>query len=195
MTDSHELDEARSALPPSQRGGPAPEFVSLFLAHQWRIHRYIVALLSTQQDAEDLVQETAALLWRKFDEFERGTSFFAWACKTAYLLVLEYRRRKGREATPLNHEVLEQLADFASQEDSSVDIHLSALDQCLQKLTPKDRELVERCYALNVKVKEIATQLGRSEKSIRKSLGRVRRLLIECVRRTLAVAEHGGGSS
>ena len=183
-----------NASPAAPLEASAPDFVSLFLADQWRIHRYIVALLASQQDAEDLVQETAAVLWRKFGEFQPGTSFFAWSCRTAYLLVLEYRRRKSRAVAHLENEVLEQLAVFAASEDASLEIRLAALDQCIGKLAPKDRELVGQCYSVDSKVRMVAAELQRSAKSVRKSLGRIRRALLECVRRTLAVAEREGGS-
>jgi RNA polymerase sigma-70 factor (ECF subfamily) len=179
-------------LSATESAAPASEFVALFLAHQWRIHRYIVALLASHQDAEDLLQETAALLWRKFADFQPGTSFLAWSYKTAYLLVLEHRRRKNREAAPLALEVLEQLASFSTQEDSSLEIRLSALHQCLEKLTSKDRALVEHCYSTDAKVKDVAAGYGRSAKSVRKSLGRIRRMLIGCIRRTVSVAAREG---
>lgn len=172
---------------------PNLEFVSLFLADQRRIHRYIVTLLSGQQDAEDLLQETAAVLWRKFHEFQAGTSFFSWACKTAYLLVLEYRRRKGREFASLDNDVLQNLATLSTRDDKVLDVRIDALQQCLSKLTPQDRQLVQRCYAAKVKAKSVAVEMGRPEKSIYRSLGRIRRALIECVRRLLASAEREGG--
>jgi RNA polymerase sigma-70 factor (ECF subfamily) len=193
MPDSKRDDAMLPAAGIARSEGSAPDFVSLFLAHQWRIHRYIVTLLSSQQDAEDLVQETAAVLWQKFGEFQSGTNFFAWSCKTAYLLVLEHRRKKSRGIALLDNEVLEQLAIFAASDDSSPEIRLSALDQCLSKLPPRDRELIDQCYAVNVKVREVAAERERSAKSVRKSLGRIRRALLECVRRKLAVAEREGG--
>jgi RNA polymerase sigma-70 factor (ECF subfamily) len=195
MVDSSDSGADRAGEFSAGSGEPAPEFVSLFLAHQWRLHRYIATLLASQQDVEDLVQETAAILWRRFSEFEPGTNFFAWACKTAYHLVLKHRQRQTRDAMPLDQEVLEQLAIFAAQRDLASELRLSALDQCLRKLPPQDRELIERCYSVDSKVKDVAAQLDRSAKSVRKSLGRIRRMLMECLRRTLAVAEREGGNS
>lgn len=194
MTDSDDQHKSTKMSPDSHGRAQTPEFVSLFLAHQWSIHRYIAALLGSQQDAEDLVQETAAVLWKKFAEFEPGTSFYAWSCKTAYLLVLEYRRRKAREASPLEDQVLEQVAAVAAGPELAQEIRLSALAKCLEKLSPGDRKLVDQCYSADIKVKEVAANLQRTAKSVRKSLGRIRRALLECVRRREAAAEREGGS-
>ena len=194
MSESDRQDAIR-AVAATDSGDPDAtpnnEFVSLFLADQRRIHRYIVMLLSSQQDADDLLQETAAVLWRKFKEFERGTSFFSWASRTAYLLVLEYRRRKQREVAPLDEDVLELFVQLSSGDDSVLEVRMAALEQCLNKLTPNDRHLIERCYSGELSGRELALELKRPEKSIYRSLGRVRRTLIECVRRLLAASERG----
>jgi RNA polymerase sigma-70 factor (ECF subfamily) len=172
----------------------APQFVALFLADHRRLYRYIVALLGTEQDADDVLQETAAVLWRKFSDFESGSSFFAWACKAAFLAVLEYRRRKGREVAPLDQDVLEQIAALSARDFGTAQLRRTALEECLGKLTPRDRTLIDRCYSTNVKTKEVAAELGRPETSVYISLGRIRRALLECIRRTIAVAEREEGS-
>lgn len=194
MSESDRQDAIRSVAATDSGdpdATPNNEFVSLFLADQRRIHRYIVMLLSSQQDADDLLQETAAVLWRKFKEFERGTSFFSWASRTAYLLVLEYRRRKQREVAPLDEDVLELFVQLSSGDDSVLEVRMAALEQCLSKLTPNDRHLIERSYSGQLSGRELALELKRPEKSIYRSLGRVRRTLIECVRRLLAASERG----
>lgn len=174
-------------------GSPIPRFVSLFIADQPRIYRCIVTLLGSEQDADDVLQETATVLWRKFAEFQPGTSFFAWASKSAYYAVLQHRERKGRSVPCLDQDVLEQIAALSAADDSLLNIRQTALQLCLDKLTPRDRSLIDDYYLKQTKGKDIATQLGRPEKSVFRSLGRIRRTLVECVRRMLAVAEREGG--
>lgn len=178
---------------PSVHPSATEDFMSLFLEDQRRIHGYIIALLGTHQDAEDLLQETAAVLWRRFGEFERGTNFFAWACKTAHLIVLGYRRRKGRESALLSEAAMEKIATCSHLENSLLTARTSAFEECLKKLRDADRQLVERCYSPGVRTKQVAEEIGRAETSVYKSLGRIRRTLADCVRRSLAAAEREGG--
>jgi RNA polymerase sigma-70 factor (ECF subfamily) len=187
MNDPEEMRET-----PSGRG-PEGDFVSLFLADQRRIHRYIVTLLGRQQDAEDLLQETAAILWRKFGEFQPGTSFYAWSCRAAYLNVQEYRRKRSRDVVLLDADVLEQLATFYATEEATFDeIQIEALESCLEKLVAKDRQLIERCYAsTGIRAKQVAEELGRPADSVYRSLGRIRNTLLICIRRAAAAQEHG----
>ena len=53
------------------------EFLRLYTKYQHRILSYIFVLVPNRTDAEDLLQDTAVLLWAKFDEFESGTDFAA----------------------------------------------------------------------------------------------------------------------
>ena len=42
-------------------------------------------------DAEDVLQEANLVLWRKFDQYQEGTNFFAWACQIIRYEVLKYQ--------------------------------------------------------------------------------------------------------
>jgi RNA polymerase sigma-70 factor (ECF subfamily) len=195
VNDTPELDASGSHAAGGDNRPPAVEFVSLFLANQRGVYRYILSLIPTPQDAEDLLQETAEVLWRRFAEFQPGSSFFAWACQIAHYKVLEFRRRQGREALLLDDDVLEQLAAVAASKEAPFDVRRSALDRCLAKLSSKDRTLLERRYSPQGSSKQIAVDLGRPANSISKSLGRIRRTLLDCIRRAIAAAEREGGSS
>jgi RNA polymerase sigma-70 factor (ECF subfamily) len=184
------------ALPVSTpQQSSAAEFVSLFLSEQRRIYCYIVTLTGNPQDAEDLLQETASLLFTKFDEYRPGSSFFSWACQTAHYLVLNHRRKQSRQAIVLDDDVLELLAEVPAAEDEIISIRRTALHACLAKLSVADRNLFERRYAAAVAVKVLAVELGRSADSVCRSLGRIRRALIQCVGRTLRTSEQTGEGS
>jgi RNA polymerase sigma-70 factor (ECF subfamily) len=152
-----------------------------------RLQFYVTALLPTANDASDVLQETSMVLWRKFDTFELGTNFFAWACKIARFQVMKYRERQGRLARLFDTELLEKLADEAGDERLGLNVPLQALENCLGKLTELDRSLIRRRYQPSVTVQQLANDLGRTANSLSKSLGRIRRALLECVDRTITL--------
>ena len=69
--------------------------MSLVPQGQGRLYQYIRTLPPRDQVVDDVIQETLLVLWRKFDAFEEGTNFDAWAAKIAYYEVLKERGRKG----------------------------------------------------------------------------------------------------
>ena len=61
-----------------------------------------------------------------------------------------------------------------------------ALGECLAKLRAKDRKLIEQRYAPGEKGKHVAERMGRPANSVYQSLGRIRKILMECIQRRLA---------
>jgi len=55
------------------------QLVALLTQHQRRIFSYIYTLVPDRTDAEDLLQEASLIICEKFDDFEVGTDFVAWA--------------------------------------------------------------------------------------------------------------------
>jgi RNA polymerase sigma-70 factor (ECF subfamily) len=127
------------------------------------------------------------VLCRKFDSFEIGTNFFAWACKIARFQVMKYRERQGRAARLFDTSLLEKLAVEACDERMVQGVPLQALENCLGKLAEGDRTLIRQRYQPNATVQQLASDIGRSANSVSKSLGRIRRVLLECIDRTLAL--------
>ena len=65
------------------------------------------------------------------------------------------------------------------------------LDQCMDKLPPADRELLDLRYRSDLPVKALAAQLGRPLSTTYEALNRIRRNLVECVQRALSRAGEG----
>ena len=124
------------------------------------------------------------MLWKKFDTFERGSNFFAWACKIARLQAMKHRERRGRSAKLFELRVMELLAEEASEDEVSRSPPLPVLRNCLEKLSEQERSLILRRYSPGMSVKVLATEIGRSANSLSHTLGRIRRSLLECIRRT-----------
>src|SRR4029079_16308299 len=72
------------------------EFARLFSRHARRIYAFIVTLVFTHHDAEEVFQNTSVVLWNKFNEFRPDSNFFAWASRIAYFEVLNLMKLKRR---------------------------------------------------------------------------------------------------
>jgi RNA polymerase sigma-70 factor (ECF subfamily) len=150
-----------------------------------RLQYYLMALLPTANDASDVLQETSLVLWREFGTYQSGTNFYAWACKIARFQVLKYRERMGRTAKLLDDAVLEMLAEQAAHEEINPNLTMEALSTCLEQLSERDRLLISKRYQPNISVKDLADELGRSANALSKLLGKIRRVLLECVEQRL----------
>ena len=159
----------------------------LMTEHQRRIFAYIYTLVPDRHDAQDILQETSVVVCGKFAEFREGSDFAAWACSIAYWEVRRARQKFARSKIVFNDEVLEAVAQTASSLASETSARHDALAHCLQKLPARDRELVITRYEPGSGVEEAAQRTGRSLEAAYKALGRIRKLLFDCVSHRLAM--------
>jgi len=166
------------------------EFLRLFSRYSRRIYEFILTLVLRHTDAEEILQETCLVLWKKFDSYDPQGSFYGWACRIAYLEVLAFRRKRQRLQT-ISDEALAILADKAMTHADNLDQRQQALEECLQKLEGRDRALIEQRYHQRRTPKEIAQIESRSVYSVYRALARVHTALFHCVQRQLAREEIG----
>src|SRR3954469_7934827 len=153
----------------------------LMTRHQRQIFSYIYVLVPNRSDAEDLLQETSLVICEKFHEFRPGTDFVAWACQIAYWRVRYSRQKFARSKVVFDQEIVDVLAKTAGEMADELDERHEALGQCLQRLHPRDRELLLRRYEPGGNVEEAAKRSGRSLQTAYKALARLRKLLMDCV--------------
>lgn len=164
-------------------------FLRLYVEHEPALRGYVRSLVPTLQDAQDVMQEVAAALWKRFRTLSAHEDFRRWAFGVARLESLEFLRKCRRDRHVFGDEMFDLLA--AEAEDAADDLteERKALDACLQKLPGEQRTLVESAYAPGVRMDELAQRLGRTAMAVYKSLHRIRTALIECTKKELAKEE------
>ena len=127
------------------------------------------------------------MILRKCDQFEIGTNFLAWACSVARFEILKYRDRFKRNRLRFSSEFLDLIEGETVRRDELSDSRRDALATCIGKLSEKDRKLIQMRYASDGKGQDVAAALGRPRNSVYQSLSRIRKLLLDCVNRSLAI--------
>ena len=166
--------------------GKNEEFIRQLTAAQSSLWAYVFSLLPDHAGAQDVLQQTNLTLWRKADDFQPGSSFFAWASKAAYFHVLTYRRGMRRDRLVFNDDVFAYLAERQAERLAEAPSEqVTALRGCLEKLPPHSRRLLECRYAPGASVKNLAEADGRSTAALSQVLYRIREALLSCIERSL----------
>lgn len=165
------------------------EFIELLTGAQSAVFGYIVSLCHDHALAKDILQETNLTLWRKAEDFEQGTSFTAWACRTAYFHVLNHRRKLSREHLVFDEDVFDYLAERQEERATSSDRRLEALRQCIAKLPAAQRDLIDRRYRPGASVQAIARDDGKTEGAVSQALFRIRTTLQRCIEKRMMMKE------
>jgi RNA polymerase sigma-70 factor (ECF subfamily) len=161
-------------------------FVRLLGQNQRRIFTYVMALVPSWNDAEEIVQETNLVLWREFGQFELGTNFAAWACKVAFHQVLAWRKRKQRDRLQFTPAFLEAVAEEASTAADLLEERARIMAGCIAKLPDVQREMLRLRYSDGLPIDAVARQVDRSVEAVYRALSRIRQSIHQCVTQTLA---------
>jgi RNA polymerase sigma-70 factor (ECF subfamily) len=84
--------------------------------------------------------------------------------------------------------MLERVAETAVEQAAALqlDERRVALATCVEKLNPRDRDLLTRRFAEGATTQSTAAEVGRSVDAVYKALAKIRQALFDCVTRTLA---------
>jgi len=107
------------------------QFTRLWTEAQPKLAAYLNALVPDFQEAEDLLQEVAVVLLRKFPECDPQRPFIGWAIGIAKREVLMARRRYARNFLCYQTELLERISEAYEELAPELDDRSRALRDCL----------------------------------------------------------------
>ncbi len=156
-------------------------FVQRFAQFEPDLRRFIRSLLPTTTDADEVLQQTAMVIWKKFDQYDPDTHFMKWACVIARFESLAYRRKMARDRLVFREDILDLMAEEGMEEIDTRKAEHEALEFCLAAMPEKQRNFLTLAYTPGVKVKELAEEAGSSAASFYMRLKRLRHQVMECV--------------
>ncbi|MEQ8848266.1 sigma-70 family RNA polymerase sigma factor [Botrimarina sp.] len=160
------------------------DFVTHLTDAQPALFSYICMLLGGVQEANNVLQETNLVLWKKAGEFQPGSNFKAWAREVAYYKALSHMRDSKRSRVFIDQDRIEAaIASSSVLEDT--DERRVALRHCLTELTDEQMNLLGMRYRAETPVVQIASLLGKSEGAVKMTLRRIRLGLMECIQRRI----------
>ncbi len=165
--------------------GRTDEFVREFTRNAQRLYAYIFTIMGHDSEADDVFQETSALMWEKFDDFQPGGNFLAWSRRIARFRVLRYFDQKRRRPAAFSDAFLDALdADIEAMADL-LEGEMVSLADCYKKLQPEDRKLIDLRYVPGADTRSVAAALGRPLSTVYRWLARVHRELLDCIERAM----------
>ena len=162
------------------------QFLRLYVEHEEALNSFVRTLVPTREDAREVMQEVAVVLWRKFEELSAIADFRRWAFGVAKFKALAFSRDRMRDRLVFDEDVLELLAAEVTDGADAYEAERYALDECLGRLDAAQRKLLDAAYAPGVRMDELAVSMGRSPMSFYKALHRIRLALMDCTQRVLA---------
>lgn len=164
------------------------EFLRLFMAHEAALRGFLRSLLFSNEEVREVLQDTAVVLWRKYEPGMTPDAFGRWAFGVARMETLAFRRDRARDRHVFGDDIHELLEQTAAARAPADDERRLALEACLEKLPPDKLRLVMAAYAPDARIDEVAKSLGRTAMAVYKSLHRIRMGLAECIEKRMAAS-------
>ena len=156
-------------------------FFKLYNPVQLRLYSYLLTIVHHPYDAEEVLQETSAILWEKFDQFEEGTSFKAWAISIARNCALAFMRKNKKTRMVFDESYYEKIAQFSEHASDDISDRVQALEHCLSKLSGRQKKLLVLRYNKDISIKRISQMTGRSINGLYQSFSYIIKGLRNCM--------------
>lgn len=136
--------------------GDVDAFEALVAARLTRSFRTASAILGSEADAHDVVQEAFVATWRHLPRLRDRTKFDAWLNKMIVNRCHDAlrRRRRSREVA------LDAARDHQSVDSTGVGADMAALTDAFERLTVDQRHLLVMHHLHRVSVADLARELG-----------------------------------
>ncbi len=157
----------------------------LWTAAQPAVSGFVRAMVRDRSVADEVLQETSLVLFRRFDEYDETRPFVAWALGIAKFQILGLNRDSARSRVAFDTDLLARFTETWGELAPGASDRSLFLQECIQRLAARARRMVRLRYYDEQTAEEIARQIGGTGAAVRVTLQRIRQQLRECVERQL----------
>lgn len=160
------------------------DIAAALLGHRLPLTAYIASVTRDFHLAEDIFQEVCVKAVGRAEEFESARHALNWARVAGRNRAVDALRARDGRYEGLSEELLSTLAEEWPGAESSDAMH-EALANCLEQLTPYNRDLLRLRYFERRSGADVASLLGRKLETVYQALARIHKTLGDCVQRRL----------
>lgn len=156
------------------------EAFSYFLdTYGQQVFALIVRMVGSEEDAEELTQDSFMKAFEHLSSFGGNSSFSTWIYRIAYNTALSALRKKRTEVLSFDDRLWNTVSETEIDEtlDDETEENLDRLRRALDLLPPDERALITLFYEEEKPIQEIAHILNQSEGNIKVKLYRLRKKL------------------
>ncbi|MBI9017594.1 MAG: sigma-70 family RNA polymerase sigma factor [Phycisphaerae bacterium] len=175
----------------TQESGQNDDFLRLFMANQRKIYSFILMLVPNRNDADDIMQETLSVMWRKFSDYRPDSSFSSWGIRIAQYIVMAFRDKHIRSRLIFSEDVADKIVDKSELLSNELDCQIEMLQDCLKRLPAKQSDVINMRYEEGLTCKNISEKLGLTVFGVYKALSRIHNALLNCVQKRMGSGEIG----
>jgi RNA polymerase sigma-70 factor (ECF subfamily) len=160
--------------------GDRSAFAVLVRRHQRSLHRYLMRMVGSSEDALELTQDAFVRAWQALPQWSPEAEFRTWLFRIGRNAALDLLRRRGTvEFVPLDEGFEGVHAGAGPERQVQASQELRLLEAGLARLGAEHREILLLREIEDMSYEEIGRVLALSEGTVKSRLARARAALIE----------------
>lgn len=136
-------------------GGDREAFRELYVSYHLRLARFLTRLTRRYDVAEEIINDTLWVVWRKAPEFRGGSKVSTWIMSIAYRRALKTLHRLNLGATVSLPDPATAPSEACAASDENSELR-DWLDQALVQLPADQRLVIELTYYQGLSCAEVA---------------------------------------
>jgi RNA polymerase sigma-70 factor, ECF subfamily len=139
----------------------------LFQRHNVRVYRFVLRLVGNASVAEEIVGDVFLSVWRQAGSFEAKCRVTTWLLTIARHKAISVLRR--RPEAQLDDEMAAAIADPKEEAESILERQERSkmICECLERLSPLHREIIDLVYYHEKSVEEVAQIVGAPKSTVK----------------------------
>lgn len=169
--------------------GDALAFEELFHLYGKRLYHFSLGYLKSKPDAEEIVQEVFLKIWHLRTALNPDLSFNAYLFRIAYRQIMERFRKTSLERRYLA-DLSAEVVLFTDEMNERADYHslLELVQKSIDRLPPRQKEVLLMRRSAGMAVADIAEKLGISPKTVEHHLTEALKNIKTCLNSDNAAA-------
>jgi RNA polymerase sigma-70 factor (ECF subfamily) len=152
-----------------------------------RLRAFVRSVGAHADWVDDIAQEALIKAYRNWDSFDQTRDFGKWVRGIAANNVRNEIRKNARHQRLLNSDLAVMMLDYEERSRAVPETpSIEAVRECLDKLTPTSRTLIQGRYRDGFSAPELAKTIGKSADNVRQILMKIRRQLRSCIEQRMA---------
>lgn len=172
------------------KAGDRDAFGALAEEHRAALHRLLLKMTGSHEDAEDLAQETLLRAFRRIAEFELRSSFATWLYRIATNAAIDHQRGRKPWDVQKRFNWFHENGDLALQMEQQMylspersaevkEVAATCVNCVTMSLPAKQRAALVLCDQVGLSREEAAKAMGASVASVKTELHRARKKMTD----------------
>lgn len=142
-----------------------------------QVFALVARIVSNQEDAEELTQDTFLKAFQHLQSFKGSSSFSTWIYSIAYNTAISSARKKKYDTFVMDDTLLANISDQQVDEalNDEGEERIARLNEAIKRLNTDERALISLFYYDEKTMNEVAFILGLTESNAKVKLHRIRK--------------------